>query len=105
MTTRNEVTPASEKTFFDNNNNDADISNKNEVVLNDLPKNNNVVGADGNGADGVERSANTDVEAQQPPHNHDDIGPPPDGGLTAWLVVVSTMFLQFCVFGLSKLQL
>lgn len=103
MTTRNEVTSVTEKTYFDNNN--TDISNKNEVVLNDLPKGNDAVGYNGGDAGSVNRSP-ADVEAQQseaqPPHNHDDIGPPPDGGLTAWLVVLSTMFLQFCVFGLSK---
>lgn len=49
-------------------------------------------------------SAEADVEAQvqTPPHDPNDIGPPPDGGLEAWLVVMSTMFLQFCVFGLSQ---
>lgn len=97
MTTRNEVTTVNEKTYFDNNNN-TEIASKNEVVVNDLPKGNE-------GLPGGDRTPG-DVEAQQPAgppaHNHDDIGPPPDGGLTAWLVVMSTMFLQFCVFGLSE---
>lgn len=31
-----------------------------------------------------------------------DIGPPPDGGRTAWLVVVSTMLVQFVVVGFSE---
>lgn len=106
MTTRNEVTPFSEKTFTDNNN--TDVANKNgppghnDVVLNDLPKSNDVDGVYGGDAGSVGRRS-TDVEAQERPTLHfDDIGPPPDGGLTAWLVVMSTMFLQFCVFGLSE---
>lgn len=97
MTTRNEVTTVNEKTYFDNNN-DTEVASKNEVVVSDLPKGNE-------GFAGGDRTPG-DVEAQQPAeppaHSHDDIGPPPDGGLTAWLVVVSTMFLQFCVFGLSE---
>lgn len=30
-----------------------------------------------------------------------DIGPPPDGGTTAWLVVASTMLMQFVIVGFS----
>lgn len=102
MTTRNEVTSVNEKALFDNNNNNhIDIASKNEIIVSDLPKGNEGFNGD---AASVDRSPG-DLEAQRPEespvHNHDDIGPPPDGGLTAWLVVMSTMFLQFCVFGLS----
>jgi MFS family permease len=31
--------------------------------------------------------------------NGDDLGPPPDGELDAWLCVLSAMFLPFCIFG------
>lgn len=32
----------------------------------------------------------------------DVLGPPPDGGLDAWLCVLSAMFLPFCIFGFSE---
>jgi hypothetical protein len=31
-----------------------------------------------------------------------DIGPPPEGGREAWLVVISAFFVLFCVFGFSE---
>lgn len=31
-----------------------------------------------------------------------DIGPPPDGGATAWLCVMSTFMLLFCIFGIGE---
>lgn len=31
-----------------------------------------------------------------------NIGPPPDGGTTAWLVIASTMLVQFVVVGFSE---
>jgi hypothetical protein len=34
--------------------------------------------------------------------NGDDLGPPPDGELDAWLCVLSAMFLPFCIFGFSE---
>lgn len=30
------------------------------------------------------------------------IGPPPDGGREAWLVVFAAFFQQFCIFGMSE---
>lgn len=38
------------------------------------------------------------AEAQD---GEDVLGPPPDGGLDAWLCVFSAMFLPFCIFGFS----
>ena len=32
----------------------------------------------------------------------DDEGPPPDGGLEAWLVVVGAGLCTFCIFGFSE---
>lgn len=42
-----------------------------------------------------------DVEKQMA-SDDPDIGPPPDGGLEAWLVVASTVFILFCIHGLGK---
>lgn len=31
-----------------------------------------------------------------------DLGPPPDGGLEAWLCVLGTFFVMFCLIGVSE---
>lgn len=33
---------------------------------------------------------------------HPDVGPPPDGGLEAWLCMIGGMLQMFCVFGFSE---
>jgi hypothetical protein len=33
---------------------------------------------------------------------HPDVGPPPDGGLEAWLCILGGLLQMFCVFGFCK---
>lgn len=33
---------------------------------------------------------------------HPDVGPPPDGGLEAWLCILGGMLQMFCVFGFCE---
>ena len=53
------------------------------------------------GPSGLERQLSTDPDVLSQ-IALDEVGPPPDGGLQAWLVVVGAGLCTFCIFGFSK---
>jgi hypothetical protein len=52
----------------------------------------------------LSRTRNSEIEtmSQHAPEPEEDLGPPPDGGFEAWLVVGSSLLLLFAIFGLSE---
>ncbi|RSH77652.1 uncharacterized protein EHS24_003213 [Apiotrichum porosum] len=52
----------------------------------------------------LSRTRNSEIEtmSQHAPEPEEDLGPPPDGGFEAWLVVGSSLLLLFAIFGLMN---